>query len=80
MAEHCMDLAEFYPRMLRRFLHFPTMCVPLCARIELLSVMQTARHFAHDSHASRYGKVPLRPLSRGYDNIKIHLTKRGNVA
>jgi len=76
VAESCMGVASFHPRILRRLLHFPTMYVPLRARIELLC-RETARHIAYDGHASLYGNGPLRPLSRGYDNIKIHLTKQG---
>jgi len=38
VGERCMDLASFHSRILRRLLHFPTMCVPLRAHVELLSV------------------------------------------
>jgi hypothetical protein len=42
VAEHCMDLASCHIRILRRPRHFPTMCLPLRARIELPSADCTA--------------------------------------
>jgi hypothetical protein len=66
VAEHCMDLASFHPRILRRLLHFPTMCVPLRARIELLSVGRLHGM----SHMTAMPRVMV-TVRCGYHNITI---------